>query len=763
MSKIFSKILIVFTLTLILFGSGISFKKDSAQNINVRIGIKEVFSATEAEDLVCNDYASGSQSRYYCGVGFINGNCPPLTQAELATACNVGLEGRTGRPINDEGKAAWYVRAIEYAGSMITGVIGKTIMMIQGILLQLIAIPILSTFLRIVAAMLDISIKFTLNTEIFRKTGEGVIKVWTLIRDICNITFIFILLFTAIKTILGSAGADTKKMIANVITAAILINFSLFITRIIIDAGNMLAVSLYNLIMATPTIIMVNGEPVTAVGRDFSSILVDVLGLSGVFGMSKVAGSVYSIAFGIISWLQVITLLAAIVVFMYALLLMASRIVILIFLAAMSPIGFMGNVLPKFGEYSKMWRENLYGQVMIAPVFLLFIYLIVLIGGQFNTVPESRSITTSEVVGGEIAATTGGALNTPNEDHSNNYIAYFKYLMIIILLMAAVKVTKKMTGEMGKIAEKFGGMAVGAALGMATGGVALLGRQTIGRGAAALASNEGLANAATKGGLSGFGARMALKSANSTSKASFDARNTKSFKSATGFVGDKTGLKVDYDSGIKIKKDGYTGFIEGQQKKAEENMKRLGSNEAEKEAEKKSKIIGERDKIVAEKAEKEKAILDSMAEVRSLQAKERATGQDTSAAVALVQQKIDKAKERSQEIDKRVLEINGDPSKGTKGEYQDNFGEDISTANKIEIDRMAKAGVERQKTYLKNYQKTISGRFEGLSMNLNEKKKIAQKLRSDILKKETDIDKIIKGVTSKSPSDKSATPPPAKP
>src|SRR3990167_8825311 len=47
---------------------------------------------------------------------------------------------------------------------------------------------------------------------------------WRTIRDVANMGFIFILLYAAIKTILGM-GSETKKLVVSVIIVAILINF----------------------------------------------------------------------------------------------------------------------------------------------------------------------------------------------------------------------------------------------------------------------------------------------------------------------------------------------------------------------------------------------------------------------------------------------------------------------------------------------------------------------------------------------------------
>ena len=60
---------------------------------------------------------------------------------------------------------------------------------------------------------------------------------WAVVRDLSNIFFILILLYIAIQTILG-IGHETKKMIAKVVIIALLINFSMFFTKVVIDSSN---------------------------------------------------------------------------------------------------------------------------------------------------------------------------------------------------------------------------------------------------------------------------------------------------------------------------------------------------------------------------------------------------------------------------------------------------------------------------------------------------------------------------------------------
>lgn len=73
---------------------------------------------------------------------------------------------------------------------------------------------------------------------------------WTTARDIANMAFIFILVYLAITIMFQANTAGTMHTLANVIIIALLINFSFFFTRLVIDAGNILSVQFYNAITA---------------------------------------------------------------------------------------------------------------------------------------------------------------------------------------------------------------------------------------------------------------------------------------------------------------------------------------------------------------------------------------------------------------------------------------------------------------------------------------------------------------------------------
>ena len=76
--------------------------------------------------------------------------------------------------------------------------------------------------------------------------NEFVEKGWGAVRDVANIFFILMLLYVAIKTVLSLNVTDNKRLVGVIIIVALLINFSLFTTKVVIDASNILAKIFYN-------------------------------------------------------------------------------------------------------------------------------------------------------------------------------------------------------------------------------------------------------------------------------------------------------------------------------------------------------------------------------------------------------------------------------------------------------------------------------------------------------------------------------------
>lgn len=411
-------------------------------------------------------------------------------------------------------------------------------------LLEWVWIPILSWVLTVVGNLFDQALNFSLNMANLSSL-QGIKDGWMIVRDLINLSFIFLLLYIAINTMLGTSNSADKKILANLVIAAILINFSYFITGLIIDAGNIVALAFRNAIHTS-------GQ-----SGGLGALIMNAIKVAELYEPSGFGYSSF-ISVGIRSFVVGLSIYAI----GAATLLFIVRVVSFIILLILSPIGFVGSLSPKFAEQSKNWWTNLINQTLVAPIFLFFFYIIARItegGGFFKNMLDTNS-------GANIDVTY-----------------YFNFVIIIGLLLTAVKLSKKFGGELGGKVVGFAGtlgkIGVGLLGAASLGGLAMAGRAGLGRGASAILSKtgKGLAEAGSERGIKGLGARLALRSLKGTEKASFDIRGTEIGKKTLGLA-----------KGISFGKAGGSGgFKEKIKETAREERKKMGelfgTNEKQKE------------------------------------------------------------------------------------------------------------------------------------------------------------------------------------
>ncbi len=218
----------------------------------------------------------------------------------------------------------------------------------------------------------------------------GVVAAWILIRDAANICFIFVLLYIALGTILEFDKVTNKasKMIVDVIIIALLVNFSGFFTRVVIDASNVIAYEFY---------IKMDGYdpgkgPTTNALNNIGSRLVGKLSLSSYMMPQDKAGAgdklkpptIKRLSFlGILTQTlgNIILIMVASFVLLTASILFLIRTVTLIFIYILSPLAFISKLLPKYDKFDP-WLKKLISQSFFAPGFLIPLYLVFVLLGD---------------------------------------------------------------------------------------------------------------------------------------------------------------------------------------------------------------------------------------------------------------------------------------------------------------------------------------------------------------------------------------------
>ncbi len=382
---------------------------------------------------------------------------------------------------------------------------------------------------------------------------------WKAIRDVSNIFFIIALLYVAIKTILGLDVTNNKKIVGTIVLIALIINFSLFFTKIIIDSTNILGRIFYNSISVSNQNTVLGGNGETSI----SVALISKFSPQELVTQDLVDTKPGGIAmFIFITLLATAVVLYAAYIFFVVGILFVSRVVSLWIYMIFSPIAFASYTLPfdipGFGH--KEWWSEVLKNSFLAPIFIFFLYIITMFAGFLNTIVTYSKGTDSSITQKAMAVV-------------------IPFIILIVLLMKAKELAVKFSGEMGAAIVKGAQMVGGLALGAATGGAAMLGSSVVGGAASKVMGKWGEklksggyttdedGKVVAKKGMGSYLSRMALKSTDKATKSTFDVRKTALGSSMSKVTG------MDFQSakmiGLGSKEGGFAGKSERYQKKLE--------------------------------------------------------------------------------------------------------------------------------------------------------------------------------------------------
>ncbi len=110
-------------------------------------------------------------------------------------------------------------------------------------------IGMINTFMHILLLILLNMLGYLLQADFFNDVTmmSALNNIWVLSRNIMNVIFALMLIFVALYTIFTANSEMIKSKIQNFILAVILVNFSWFFPRIIIDVANVLTATIYTI------------------------------------------------------------------------------------------------------------------------------------------------------------------------------------------------------------------------------------------------------------------------------------------------------------------------------------------------------------------------------------------------------------------------------------------------------------------------------------------------------------------------------------
>ena len=216
---------------------------------------------------------------------------------------------------------------------------------------------ILGKLVNLSASFMEWSLKLTMTSP------EGIINVgWGGSLGLANNLFILILLAIAIGTILGLPQIN-KKLLPMFLMVALLINFSMVIGNIVIDASNVFASSFLNSIQKDGGAIgdqLMNSLQSGEVLVQLNSIITEDYGVI-------LLKAIYII------FIQ----LVIIVTFLSGGIYLLSRTFWLWLLLMLAPLAWIAKLIPKAEHYWDEWWSTFLAKAFFAPVYLFMVFLAV--------------------------------------------------------------------------------------------------------------------------------------------------------------------------------------------------------------------------------------------------------------------------------------------------------------------------------------------------------------------------------------------------
>ena len=246
--------------------------------------------------------------------------------------------------------------------------------------------------------ILDVGVQLSLQSVTYSQLFVS--EAWAAVRDLANMVFIFLIVYLAITIVLRAETSNSLRLLGGIILSALLINFSFFITRTVIDTGNILATQFYNAIEAPSLADTANGTTHTptqingliAKAGKYKDLTANVMNLVGVQTLLS-PGSFSSTFQSSNNWLVNIIVFSFVYIAMGAFLALLAftfisvgikfliRIVVLWLVIIASPLAFVSKALfikdknDALGFFKK-WSSALV-EFSFYPAIFLFIFLMI--------------------------------------------------------------------------------------------------------------------------------------------------------------------------------------------------------------------------------------------------------------------------------------------------------------------------------------------------------------------------------------------------
>ncbi|MCL2371210.1 hypothetical protein FWC63_00485 [Candidatus Saccharibacteria bacterium] len=262
---------------------------------------------------------------------------------------------------------------------------------------------------------------------------------WGTFRNIANVLFVifFLVVIFSQVTSIGISNYGIKKMLPEIIVAAVLINLSFFITQAMIDLSNIIGYQIHQLLTGIASQI---GNIQFGAGE--GGLLGTLALILGIAGTVSVVGMVLTGGFGALFAVAMIFLISALIAIVMLFVILVMRQVGIIILVVIAPLAFAARILPNTARLFNSWWKMF--------VSLLVVY------------PACSLVIGAGVLAGTII--TNGVVLNEDASAADQIRGIAGMIAMIAPYFAVITIIKGSLGGLGKIGAMVTGAAVGAGL-----------------------------------------------------------------------------------------------------------------------------------------------------------------------------------------------------------------------------------------------------------------------------------------------------------
>jgi len=370
--------------------------------------------------------------------------------------------------------------------------------------------------------------------------GTAMTATWATLRDLANIFLIFLLLYTAFRSMFQLSFANVGTTIRNIVLVALIINFMPFLTKIPIDASNIVAIGFYKSIDSTNTYTL--GIADSGEVRGISGAYMRLLGIQNFYNpgiLTERFGQLSATNILIMGVMSSIFFLVAAVAFLIPSFMFISRFIILVFGIVVSALAVMAAIIPGQNKHFETWMNAIVHQCIWPVLYFALTWA----GLKIASSPGFLGFGGGHYLSGISTQWTDLVMNSP----TSSIGLVMNYILVIGFSIGALVIAKQVAGKSLGFTAITAGIA-GGAVGATAWGM----RNTVGKYGKSASENNREEWSKTRSG------RAKLWLANQGARSSFDMRDADTLKKIPGLGGElailgKAGGKGGYAGAEKEK------------------------------------------------------------------------------------------------------------------------------------------------------------------------------------------------------------------